>query len=72
MSIINKALSGIFGSKTDKDLKELSPYVGKINSVYSQYQELSHDELRAKTDEFKKRIVDYLAELEEELKKLDE
>ncbi|MBK5284289.1 MAG: preprotein translocase subunit SecA, partial [Bacteroidia bacterium] len=71
MSFINKALSGIFGSKTDKDLKELSPYVGKINAVYSQCQQLSHDQLRAKTNEFKKRIVDYLAELEEEIKKLD-
>ena len=72
MSFINKALSGIFGSKTDKDLKELGPYVGKINSFYSQYQQLSNNELRAKTDEFKKRIVDYLAELENELKTLDE
>src|SRR5437867_657896 len=72
MSFINKALSGIFGSKAEKDLKELSPYVGKINSFYSQYQQLSNNELRAKTDEFKKRIVDHLAEIESELKKLED
>src|ERR1700752_3068130 len=72
MSIINKALSGLFGSKKEKDLKELSPYVGKINAFYSQYQQLSHNELRSKTDEFKKRIVDDLSEIETELKALED
>jgi preprotein translocase subunit SecA len=71
MSIINKALSGIFGSKKDKDMKDVSPYVGKINSFFNKYQQLSNNELRAKTDEFRKRIAEYLAETDVELKKLE-
>src|ERR1041385_7807848 len=71
MSFINKALSGLFGSKAEKDLKELGPYVGKVNAVFSKLSGLSNDELRTKTFEFKKKISDYLQSIDEELSGLE-
>ncbi len=58
MSILTKIFQGIFGSKTERDLKELQPYVGKINAEYEKLQSLSNDELRAKTQEFKQFITE--------------
>ncbi len=71
MSFINKALSGLFGSKTEKDLKELNPNVGKINAFFSEFNSLSNDELRGKTFEFRKKINDYLQGIDEELSALE-
>ena len=50
-NFINK----LFGSHSDRELKRLKPIVDKINSLESELQKLSDDELRAKTGEFKKR-----------------
>jgi preprotein translocase subunit SecA len=49
------------GSLTDsneRELKKLSPLVQAINSLEPQFERLSDAELRAKTDEFKKRLAD--------------
>ncbi|MCD6307863.1 MAG: preprotein translocase subunit SecA [Candidatus Latescibacteria bacterium] len=54
--ILNKALTGIFGSKTDRDLKTIQPYVEEINEIYEGLASLSDDELRGKTDEFRQRL----------------
>ena len=40
----------------EKVLKQLQPVVNKINSLESEYEKLSDDELKAKTDEFKQRL----------------
>ena len=48
----------IFGSKHEKDVNELLPIVEEINRHFESYQSLTDDELRAKTEEFKKRIAD--------------
>ncbi len=50
-NFINK----LFGSHSDRELKRLKPIVDKINSLEPELQTLSDDELRAKTEEFKKR-----------------
>ena len=52
----------LFGNKSQRDLKEITPYVDKIKAVYPSIQKLSNDELRAKTDEIKQRIQDYVAD----------
>lgn len=58
-------ISKLFGgSKSEKDVKKISPLVGKINDFVSQYETLSNDELRNKTQEFKKRIQDHLIEID--------
>ncbi|MCB0734778.1 MAG: preprotein translocase subunit SecA [Flavobacteriales bacterium] len=61
---IVKGITGVFGNKAQRDLKELQPYVGKINSFYDSYRSLSNDQLRAKTDEFVGRINDHLSDID--------
>jgi preprotein translocase subunit SecA len=42
----------------EKELKRLQPLVGHINSLEPEFEKLTDDELRAKTDEFKARLAD--------------
>ena len=49
-------LSKLFGTKADRDLKEVQPILNATLKVYPEIQKLSNDELRAKTIEFKNRI----------------
>ena len=63
-------LRKLFGSKSQRDLKEVQPFLDATLKVYPAIKELSNDNLRAKTDEFKKRIQDEIREEEEELAKL--
>ena len=54
-------LSKIFGgSKSDKDVKKLEPVVAEINNHFAQLQNLSNDQLRNKTHEFKSTISEIL------------
>ncbi len=58
----NEFMTKLFGNKSQRDLKEITPYVEKIKAVYPSIHALSNDELRAKTDEIKQRIQDYVAD----------
>ena len=61
-------ISKIFGgSKSEKDVKKIEPYVGKINHFFTSYQSLSNDELRGKTLEFRQRIKEHLSEIDAEI-----
>ncbi|MDD2622003.1 MAG: preprotein translocase subunit SecA [Bacteroidales bacterium] len=55
-------LQKIFGTKSDKDLKELNPILLKIQNTYPQIEKLTNDELRHKTLEFKARIEEEVKE----------
>ena len=67
---IFKTVTKVFGSKADRDLKPIYPLVTKINDEYSKLTHISNDELRDKTIEFKKRISDYLSDIDIELNEL--
>lgn len=54
-------LSSLFGNKSQRDLKEINPYVDRIKAVYPSIEKLSHDELRAKTAEIRQQVQDYVA-----------
>lgn len=60
----------IFPSKHEKDVKELLPIVEEINEFYESYKNLSDDELRAKTAEFKDIIKKNTQEYEDKLVEL--
>ena len=53
MGIVEK----IFGTHSDKEIKRITPLVDKIEALDATMQALSDDQLRAKTDEFKKRLA---------------
>ncbi|MBL17432.1 MAG: preprotein translocase subunit SecA, partial [Crocinitomicaceae bacterium] len=54
--MLDGILKKIFGDKNQKDLTELSPIVDLTNDAYQQLQNLSDDQLREKTAEFKSAI----------------
>ncbi len=56
--MFNSVLTRIFGSRNERVLRQLGKSVAKINALEPQFQALSDDELRGKTDEFKKRLAD--------------
>ena len=49
-------LEKIFGNYSDKEIKKIIPVVDKIDSLEAEISKLSDEELKAKTDEFKKRV----------------
>lgn len=51
-----KIIEKIFGTKHDRDIKKINPIVEDINRFYDEYDSLSDEELRAKTDEFRARL----------------
>ncbi|MCL1910935.1 MAG: preprotein translocase subunit SecA [Leptospirales bacterium] len=54
--MIDKAISFLFGTKHERDIKKIRPLVAKINSLEPAVKALSDEEMRAKTFEFKERI----------------
>jgi len=70
MSVLNKILSSFLGSKAERDLKEIGPYIAKINAVYPEIEILSNDELRARSAVIRKKVREYVAEEEAEFKSL--
>ena len=51
-------LKHTIGTKNDRDVKRLCPIVNKVNEIEKGYQSLTDEQLRAKTEEFKKRLAD--------------
>ncbi len=62
IGILNKAITKIFGSKSNRDLKEITPLVEKVLVEFAKLESISHDDLRAKTNLFKKQLSDRLQE----------
>ena len=50
-------LKKIFGSKSDRDMKAVKPYLDKVLAVYPEIDALSNDDLRARTDALKAKIA---------------
>ena len=61
MDIVASIIKALFGSKADKDRKLIEPYLQKIKVVYPSIEALSNDELRARSEDLKKQIADYIA-----------
>src|ERR1035437_7765700 len=65
-------LKKIFGDKHTKDTKLLWPIVEEIKEEYEKIKDLTEDELRAKTVEFKGKIQDYTSELRNTIEEIKE
>jgi len=51
-----KFFRGLFGSKHEKDVRLLQPYIAEINKFAEGLESLSDEQLKGKTDEFRERI----------------
>ncbi|MGB0402963.1 MAG: preprotein translocase subunit SecA [Salibacteraceae bacterium] len=67
MDFITKLLGSFFGNKSEKDIEELSPQVELIHKAFDKLQNLSSDQLRAKTGELKERIAEKLRTEQDEI-----
>jgi len=56
--MLNTALTKIFGSKHERDVKRLQPQVAAINELEPTIKALSDDALRGKTEEFRRQLAD--------------
>ena len=55
--MLNRALTSIFGSRNERVLRQLSRAVARINALEPEFEKLSDDALRGKTEEFKQRVA---------------
>ena len=55
----------LFGTKFERDMKQIRPLVEEINERFEALASLTDDELRAKTDEFRRRLKDEEATLDD-------
>jgi preprotein translocase subunit SecA len=56
--MLPKVLTSIFGSRNDRLLKQYRVVVQQINALETQFESLDDAALKAKTEEFKKRVAD--------------
>ena len=77
LELLAKGLAKVFGTKSDRDIKELAPRVPLINDAFNKLRSLSDDQLRAKTEEIKsiinadlKKFDDKIAELRQKINAL--
>ena len=71
MEIVASLIKLFFGSKADKDRKQIEPYLQKIKAVYPSIEALSNDELRDRSEALKKQIADFIARDEADIVELE-
>ena len=72
MSLINSLIKIFVGDKAKNDLKAIQPIVEKIKTYAGQLENISNDELRAKTIEFKNKIKEARTALDSKIATLQE
>ncbi|GAB3708036.1 preprotein translocase subunit SecA [Spirosoma flavus] len=60
-------IAKLFGTKSQRDLKELVPYVEKVNAEFVRLKDISNDELRQISAQLKAQIADELADIDNQL-----
>ena len=60
-------ISKLFGSKSERDVKSIQPLVAKVLAEFAKLGDISNDELRAKTIDFKETIKQGLAGIDSEI-----
>ena len=65
-------LSGVFGTRHDRERKRVQPIVDEINEHYDRLQGVSEEDLRGQTAKFRARIAEITAEIEQRIVELRE
>ncbi|WP_295829658.1 preprotein translocase subunit SecA [uncultured Winogradskyella sp.] len=71
MGLLDSVLKVFVGDKSKQDVKSISPIVDEIKTFEKALEALSHDELRAKTVEFKSKIADARASFNAQIDELN-
>ena len=72
INLITKGITKLFGTKSQRDIRELLPYVEKVNTEFAQLQSLSNDELRNVTTRLKQVIAERLQPIDTQLADLNQ
>ncbi len=72
MSIITSILGQFLGNKSERDIKEIMPYVEKIREEYDKLPGLSNDELRERSARLKTYVRDSFSDLQAEIDAMKE
>ncbi|TAF64092.1 MAG: preprotein translocase subunit SecA [Cytophagales bacterium] len=74
MSIVTQILEAFIGSKNKRDLKQLYPYIEKINTEWQKLanEEVSDNQLRQETQKLQQYIADSLINIDDQINKLKE
>ena len=65
-------LSGVFGTRHDRERKRVQPIVDEVNEHYARLQTIPEEELRAQTEKFRARIREVTSEIEARIAELRE
>ncbi|MDD2634698.1 MAG: preprotein translocase subunit SecA, partial [Bacteroidales bacterium] len=68
----NKIIGSLFGSKADRDMKVVQPYLEKVLAVEPEIITLSNDGLRERAQNLKAGIQEFIKEDKTEINKLKE
>jgi preprotein translocase subunit SecA len=68
--LIGKALAKVFGTSNEREIKRLTPLVERINALEPEMKQLTDEQLRGKTAEFRARIKERVQEAEGEIARL--
>jgi preprotein translocase subunit SecA len=72
MSLLNNILKVFVGDKSKKDIANVRPLVGEILQEEAKLVELTHDDLRQKTNEFKSQIADVRAPFRQDIASIND
>lgn len=70
LNFLTKTITQVFGTKSDKDIKEIQPYVKLTNEEFAKLQSLSNDEFRQKTPELQAYIAQKLSNIDTQISQL--
>jgi preprotein translocase subunit SecA len=65
-------LSGVFGTRHERERKRIQPIVDEINEHYARLQTISDDELRGQTERFRARIREVTGDIDTRIAELKE
>jgi preprotein translocase subunit SecA len=71
MGILDNVLKVLVGDKSKKDIGQIQPLVNEVKKHEAALEKLSHDELRAKSDFFRKEIKDAQADIQKQIDDLE-
>ncbi len=72
MSFLNKIMGAFFGTKADRDMKEVTPILENVKKEFERITGCSNDELRLESETLKERIKKHIEEEENEIASLKE
>ena len=64
-ALFNKVVAAVFGTSNEREVKRIMPLVEQINSLEPAMKQLSDEQLRAKTEEFRQRIRERVDAIED-------